>query len=133
MLRRPTRTPRCPTSLRPASSSSARSASPTPPLRNHDARYVFGALDPRTLRPLWERPWPYPDPPSGLAQGSHHVGAWNAGQLVIARFTDGATLGEIAFGEREPLLAASTAPRSIVWVTDAKTRRVRFRALAPRR
>jgi len=99
-----------------------------------DARggYVFGAMDPKTLKPLWEKPLPAGDAPISAGQGDGDLGILTTRGLVLVRYRDGALRRDLRLDEGAELRNVRSNPGALVWMTERDgARRVHFAALPP--
>lgn len=100
--------------------------------RNDRGEYVFGAMDPRTMRSLWQMPLPPGDTPLAAGQGGGDLGLLTTGGLVLVRYRDGALRHSLRVEDGVELPSIRSTPTSLAWVTqrDAE-RRVYLRQLQP--
>jgi len=97
-----------------------------------NGNYTWGAMDPKTLKPIWEKPLPPGDKPVTGGQGGGDIGLVTSGGLQLVRFSDGKeryTMHAEAGLEWSNL---RSTPRSLLWVTQRDTERwIHLKALPP--
>jgi len=94
------------------------------------ADYSWGAIDARTLKPLWELPLPASDRPLMGGQGGGDAGLVTTGGFLLSHFPDGKTLASARLDPGYQLVGLRSTKRSVLWVVQRDDERwVRLRVL----
>ncbi|MBL8788228.1 MAG: PQQ-binding-like beta-propeller repeat protein [Deltaproteobacteria bacterium] len=94
------------------------------------ADYSWGAVNARTLKPLWELPLPAGDRPMNGGQGGGDAGIVTTGGFLLARYADGQTLASARVDPGYELVGLRSTKRSVLWVVQRDDERwVRLRTL----
>ena len=91
--------------------------------RGEDGNYTWGAMDPRSLATLWQRPLPPGDRPLAGGQGSGDLGLLTSGGLLLVRYRDGAERHTLRVDPGREIASVRSTPKSLLWVTRRDSER----------
>lgn len=97
-----------------------------------NGNYTWGAMDPKSLATLWEKPLPPGDKPVTGGQGGGDLGLVTSGGFQLVRFKDGKERFSMRVATGLELSNLRSTPRSLLWVTQRDTERwIQLKALPP--
>jgi hypothetical protein len=86
-------------------------------------RYVWGAVDPRSLAPRWEKPLPVEGKPGAGGQGGGDLGLITERGFALVRFADGAVRQSLTLDPGLELSSIRSTRKSLMWVLQRDTER----------
>lgn len=94
------------------------------------ARYVWSAVDARTLKPRWEKPLPVAGKPGAGGQGGGDLGLITSEGFALVRFADGVVRQSFTVEPGLELSSVRSTPKSLMWILQRDTERwLRFQTL----